>query len=40
MTFANFHFYSAFPVRDYAVDPKVTLHIPSSPGDLGFVPHY
>lgn len=30
----------AFPVRDFAVDLKVTLHIPSSPGDLGFVPHY
>lgn len=35
-----FIFIAAFPVRDYTVDLKVTLHIPSSPGDLGFVPHY
>lgn len=30
----------ASPVRDCTVALEVTHHIPSSPGDLGSVPHY
>lgn len=30
----------ASPVRDCTVALEVTLHILSSPGDLGSVPHY